>query len=565
MKKTRLKSINARIFLIITVAVLTISVINLLIAGYSLKSSLYARVHEQLIDNSRSGLNLTDKMYPGEWKLDGNKLYKGDKLINDSTEIVDSINDSVGIVVTIFAGDTRVSTNIKDNGKRILGTKAQDNVIDMVINKGNDFTGSVKIMNKDYEAVYVPIKDDKGKTIGMFFVGEESTFINEELKEHLAQIMVVNLTLLLLAIITSTAFTRRITKRIKLVTESMVSIGNGDFTVRTDIKANDETKLLSDAQNKMTEDLRNLVVNVRKICAELLSSATTLAATSEETTATSEEIARALNEISEASVSQSQNSENGLNKTLNLSENIQKVSESIQNIIKMFAKATTLNKNGLKIVELLSVKTQESNLASEKVSNAINEVDESSQAINVIMNTITEIASQTNLLSLNASIEAARAGDAGKGFSVVAVEIRKLAEQSAKAANEIREIIKNVQANSKKAVDEMNVTKTTIFAQDKAVTETKGIFSEISNTISNLENEIGEINKLNDQMVVKKNDIVNLMQEISASSQESSAATEQIAASSEEQVAGMEDVANTAEQLNLTAQTLDESMKQFKI
>lgn len=565
MKKSKLRSINTRIFLIITITVVTISTISLFIAGTSLKSSLYDRIHEQLVDNSRSGLNLADKMYPGDWKLVGNQLYKGDKLINDSTEIVDSINDTVGIVVTIFANDTRVSTNIKENGKRILGTKAQDKVIESVINNGEEYMGSVKIMNLDYEAVYTPISDSNGKTIGMFFVGEESKFIKEELIEHITQIVIINLVLLILAIVVSTFMTRRITKRIKLVAESMIAIGNGDFTVKTDIKSNDETQLLSDTQNKMAEDLSNLVISIRKICAELLTSADTLAATSEETTATGEEIARALSEISDAIVTQSQSSEEGLSKTLNLSENIQKVSASIQDIIKMSFDAIALNSKGQDIVGLLAEKTKESGLASERVGTAINQVEESSQAINVIMNTITDIASQTNLLSLNASIEAARAGDAGKGFSVVALEIRKLAEQSAKAANEIRDIIKNVQLNSKKAVDEMNVTTLAISAQSKAVNETKDIFSEISSTISNLEKEVDKINELNDQMVAKKNDIVGLMQDISASSQETSAATEEIAASSQEQVAGMEDVAKTAEQLNMIAQTLDEKMKQFKI
>lgn len=565
MKKSKIRSINARIFLIITVTVVVMSTVSLVIAGNSLKTSLYNRVHEQLIDNSQSGLNLVDKMYPGDWRLEENQLYKGNKLINDSTEVVDSIHDTVGIVVTIFSQDTRVSTNIKENGKRILGTKAQEKVVDTVINKGEQYIGSVKIMNKDYEAVYVPIKDNKGKTIGMFFVGEESKFITEELIEHLGEIVLVNLLILAIAIVISTIITRKITKRIKLVAESMVLIGNGDFTVKTDITANDETKLLADAQNKMAEDLRNLVISIRNICGELLNSADTLAATSEETTATGEEIARALNEISGSSISQSQSSEEGLNKTLNLSENIQKVSESIQDIIKMFVNASNLNKKGQEIVVLLGNKTEESGLASEKVSNAINQVEESSQAINVIMNTITEIASQTNLLSLNASIEAARAGDAGKGFSVVALEIRKLAEQSAKAANEIRDIIKNVQINSKKAVDEMNVTKLAVSEQNQAVNQTKGIFNEISSTISNLEKEVEKINELNSEMVSKKNEIVDLMQDISASSQESSAATEEIAASSQQQVAGMEDVAKTAEQLNSVAQTLSEKMKEFKI
>lgn len=565
MKKSKLKSINARILMIIIVTIVIMGSTSLFIASWSLKESLYERVHSQLNDNVQTGINLVETMYPGDWKLDNGNLYKGEKIINDSTEIVDSIYEAIEIPVTIFANDTRVSTNIKDNGKRILGTKAQENVINEVISKGNEYIGSVKITNEDYEAVYIPLKDSTGKVVGMFFVGEESKFINEELVEHMKYLVLVILLIAIITVIGSTILTKKITKRIKVVVDSMMIIGSGDFTVRTNITSDDETQLLADAQNKMAENLSNLVLKIRNICTELSISADTLAATSEETTATGEEVARALTEISDATVVQSQEAENGLNKTIDLSENIQKISESIYDIIAMFSNASVLNVKGLKTVELLSKKNKESHAASERVSNAISEVDISSKAINVIMNTITQIASQTNLLSLNASIEAARAGDAGLGFSVVATEIRKLAEQSANAAKEISNIIQDIQLNSKKAVSEMDITKVAIVQQDNAVNETKEIFGEISDTISNLKNEVDKINEMNDQMVSKKNDIVSTMQEMSASSQQASAATEEISASSQEQVAGMEDVAKTAEQLNFIAQNLTQEIGNLKI
>ncbi|MDF2865875.1 MAG: Methyl-accepting chemotaxis protein [Clostridia bacterium] len=565
MKNSKLKSINVRIFMIILGTIVIMGSTSLFIASWSLKESLYERVNEQLNDNARTGLNLVDKMYPGDWKLEGEKLYKGEKLINDSSEIVDSIHEAIKIPVTIFANDTRVSTNIKENGQRILGTKALEKVIDEVINKGNEYIGSVNVMNEDYEAVYIPLKDNTGKVVGMFFAGEESKFINEELADHMKSLIILILVIAVVITISSTILTRKITKRIKVVVDSMITIGSGDFTIRTNMTSGDETQLLADAQNKMAENLSNLVLKIRSICTELSISADTLAATSEETTATGEEVARALTEISDATVVQSQDAENGLSKTMDLSANIQKISESIYDIISMFSNASVLNAKGLKIVELLSEKNKESNAASQRVSNAISEVDISSKAINVIMNTITQIASQTNLLSLNASIEAARAGEAGLGFSVVATEIRKLAEQSANAAKEISNIIQDIQLNSKKAVSEMDNTKVAIIQQDNAVNETKEIFGEISNTISNLKNEVDKINEMNEQMVSKKNDIVSVMQEMSASSQQASAATEEISASSQEQVAGMEDVAKTAEQLNFIAQNLTQEIGKFKI
>ena len=561
----KLKGINARIIAIILGPIIVISCSIMYVTSVSISETIYSRIHEQLNDNAKNGINLVDKLYPGDWKLDGDKLYKGEKLLNNSTEIVDSINNAVGVPVTIFANDTRISTNITDNGKRILGTKAQTNVTEKVIGKGEIYIGSVKIIGKDYEAIYVPIKDSTGNNIGMFFVGEETKFISGELIKSLTTITIAVLVLLVLSILISMTLTRRITRRIKTVVESMVVIGEGDFTVRSNIKSGDEIQLLSDTQNKMAEELSILVSKIGKICKELSLSSDNLAATSQETTATAEEISKALNSIANTTSVQAKDTDSGLNKTLELSGNIQKISNAIVNIISMFNAASILNSKGLKTVELLSNKTKQSNDASLRVNTAINEMETSSQKISIIMNTITEIASQTNLLSLNASIEAARAGDAGLGFSVVASEIRKLSEQSATAASDISNIIYGIQTQSKKAVSEMNITKIAIDDQGKAVEETKQIFGNISDTILNLKNEVDKIDVLNTEMTSKKVEIINLMEEISASAQQNSAATLQISASSEEQVAGMEEVSKTAEQLNFIAQNLNSEIKKFKI
>ena len=565
MKVLKLKSIGARILAIVLGITIVMSVSIMYVVSLNIKETLYSQVHQRLNDNAKNGINLVDKMYRGDWKLDGDKLYKGDTLLNDSTDIVDSIKKSVEVPVTIFANDTRISTNIIDNGKRILGTKAQANVIEKVLTEGESYIGSVKIIGESYEAIYVPLKDSTGNVVGMFFVGEESKFINSEINKQMTHITIICLIILIAALVVSILLTRRIAKRIKTVVEDMVLIGEGDFTVRSNIKSHDEIHLLSDTQNKMAESLGKLVLKIRGICTELSLSSDTLAATSQETTATAEEISRALNDISNTTTTQASETDNGLNKTLELSANIQKVTKSIDDIIEMFTAASIINIKGLKVVELLSKKTEQSNAASIRVNTAIIEMETSAQKINMIMDTITEIASQTNLLSLNASIEAARAGDAGRGFSVVASEIRKLSEQSATAANDISKIIDGIQTQSKKAVSEMSTTTVVITDQGKAVDETKQIFGEISNTILNLKNEVDKINGMNKEMTSNKVDIINVMEEISASAQQNSAATEQISASSQEQVTGMEEVSRTADQLNMIAQILNSEIEKFKI
>ena len=166
---------------------------------------------------------------------------------------------------------------------------------------------------------------------------------------------------------------------------------------------------------------------------------------------------------------------------------------------------------------------------------------------------------------MNASIEAARAGESGRGFAVVADEIRKLAEQSVQASDNIRNLIGNIQGQSKNAVETMDGTKPVMEAQHNAVTETESVFAQISGIIEQLSEEASVIGQLSKNMVEKKNDILTSMESISAEAEQASASTQQISASTNEQLAATDEVAKTAEKLNNMAQKLSNEVSRFKI
>lgn len=566
MENTRVKSITSQVVKIFIVAMVIMDIITLTTIAWSIKQSLYERVHEQISDNAMTGMDIVDKMYPGDWHLDGDKLYKGNKLINDTTEVVDNIDKVIGIPVSIFAKDTRISTNLKDqNGNRNIGTKAQEDIANQVLNQGKQDTQSVKINGVSYEAIYVPIQDANGNNIGMFSVAEVTKFINEEIIQNILPAAIIIFAILILTVIISMIVVKRISKKINMVVNSMIRIGEGDFTVHNEITSKDEIQLLSDTQNKMAEGLGNLVIKIKDICKELSASSTTLAASSEETTVSVEQVANAINEITHLTLSQSEDTEKGFNNTKELGQDIQCISESIDKISLMFKDLLELNNKGIKTVEILLEKNDQSNTAAQRISEAINGMELSVQKISVILEKITQIARQTNMLSLNASIEAAKAGEAGLGFSVVAMEIKKLSEQTSTASKEIGSIISGIQSHSANAVLEMNSTKDVILQQNISVGETKNIFGDIYKDIQNLKSEIENISELNEKVISKKDNIVFLMQDILASAQQTSATTEEIAASSQEQVASMEEVSKTAEQLNYIAQGLNSEIEKFKV
>lgn len=393
----------------------------------------------------------------------------------------------------------------------------------------------------------------------------EYTEITNKTNPLLISSVVTSVALILLSIFLAILLSRPIIKGIKSLSNDLLVIGNGDFTIRSKVKARDEIGLLSSTINKMTEELSGIMSNVKNMAAEVSTSANSLAASSEESSATTEEIARTIQEIVRVTEDQAFNTEEGLKKTTQLAEKIQAVSEEIGKIAALVRSSSQLNEQGVQSVEVLKQTAEENNEATKKVGEVIAEVDKSSEQIGVIVDAMSDIANQTNLLALNASIEAARAGESGRGFAVVANQIRILAEQSASASNDIRQLANSIQSQTKNAVMTMNEAKPVVIAQNNAVSEAKAIFDEISKTIMKLAEEVEVISELNDSMIQKKDEILSTMESISASAEQTSASTQQIAASTHEQLAAADDVAKTAEGLNLVAQKLSEEISRFKI
>ncbi|WP_374702708.1 methyl-accepting chemotaxis protein [Bacillus sp. V5-8f] len=192
-------------------------------------------------------------------------------------------------------------------------------------------------------------------------------------------------------------------------------------------------------------------------------------------------------------------------------------------------------------------------------------LEKKSKEIGQIVDIITQIADQTNLLALNAAIEAARAGEHGKGFAVVADEVRKLAEQSGHAAGEIKALIMHIQMESTKAMQSMHEGTVSVGQGIDMVHQTGKAFKEISNLIEEVSFMSQEVSAIIEQVNASSKNTVDMMEEISYISKQSAANTQNVAASAEEQNASMEEISASSESLSRMAQELQETVSQFKL
>lgn len=369
----------------------------------------------------------------------------------------------------------------------------------------------------------------------------------------------------IIAIIIAFLIASSISKPLTTLKEAFVKASQGDLTATADIKSNNEFGEIGRSFNAMIENISGLIGGVKNSSHTVLNTSQSLTNITEQTTVATNEVARTIEEIARAANEQAKDTENGALRVNELAEKIEMVLQSTNYMTDISGETDNLTDKGIDAVKTLIEKSKENNEAASKINDIVLMVDRSAEEIGTITDTISGIAEQTNLLALNAAIEAARAGEHGKGFAVVAEEVRKLAEQSSKATQEIRDLISGIQNQSKSAVASMEDAKAIVEAQDTAVEETGSIFDDISTSIKALIDKVAQVKSYSDEMDAKKNEIVGVIENISAASQQTSAATQQVSASTEEQLASMEEVSSYSNELKVLASELENAINKFKI
>ncbi|ASW43914.1 methyl-accepting chemotaxis protein [Clostridium isatidis] len=489
---------------------------------------------------------------------------------------IQSFSDSVGyqaLINSIKKEENIVYASYVDKNFNIVahsiaeevGTVREDEAVKNVLEKGETYTAKY-FFDREQVNVYsiiVPVKEGND-IIGVIDIGLSLENVEDTIQNIIIIASIIAIVLFIIIFTLLALISRSVIKPIKELSISSKNIANGELYHSITVGSQDEIGVLASSFRDMVNNLKDIIVNIQSKTNETGEMSEQLSSSSSQLSSASTDVSYAIQEVAQGITSQANDILEITNYMSRLAEEIEgihnkmdvvklnvddagtKANEEVENIDNILTSFTNLRNGFNEVVKKVSI-----------LSTSISQIGSITEAIN-------GISEQTNLLALNAAIEAARAGEAGKGFAVVAEEVRKLAQESRDATEQINLLINSITNET----DEVNKTskdvEELIINQVRAVEQTTNSLKDIINAFSNITPLIDDTYEYIDSTLNSKEIVMDKIQGVSSVSQEVSATTEEIAASSEEMMASAQEVSAYASRLRDISKELVDGVSKFK-
>ena len=492
MKIFRNLKLQYKMLILAIIPVLVMGIVAILISNTVVKNKLLDDAKQKLKATSNAVLAAYDQNAGDYFVNATGDVWKGAYNVSLSTPFIDDIAAKTGIEVTFFYNDTRLVTSLKDaDGKRILGSKAGDFLVENVLKDGNEvFTNRVLVDGTFYFGYYVPVhQNNSDEIIGMVFAGMPVKEIYASLNLITMIFTVAIVVILVIAVIGCLLVSRGIAKGIRSSMDVVKQISEGNLNVEIEQSMLDR----KDEAGALSCNTQTLIDSLSAMIGKISNNTMTLNASSEEMNAAAGQAGNAVGNINDdlhnmltGAVEQTGNAQNIKNSIHNMNIHLEKTLGEVDHLSDETKAMLDARNDVDKSLNQLDASNQDVMTEVENIQKQTQQNNESVEKIIAAVSYISDIADQTNLLSLNASIEAARAGETGKGFAVVAEEIGKLANQSNEASTEISELVNLLSYNSSQTMDIMDNVQDAMNDQTKKLVETANIFKQLQEHVSHV-------------------------------------------------------------------------------
>lgn len=415
-----------------------------------------------------------------------------------------------------------------------------------------------------YSAYYVT-KDDSAVVV----VCADESEIMAPIKKACGISIVIMLCVSTVFVIIGYFVTKRFVRPIEDAAESISKMADLDFTPDENVEKlatrKDETGVIGNAVLLLCQELIKVVASIQESSNQLFDASKRLNGDAKETASTVEQVENAVSDIAAGATNQAEETQDTTENVVEMGNMISETADEMENLKENSQQVGSSSVQAQQILSELIDVNNKAKASIREISEQTNVTNESALKIQEATDIITSIAEETNLLSLNASIEAARAGEQGRGFAVVAAQIQKLAEQSSKSAQKIQEIIGMLIADSKKAVDTMQVVQENMDIQTQKMESTESMFEEVNVGIKAALDSMARIGRKIENLNIARERMIDGVQNLSAIAEENAASSEETSASVTQVSNIILDISDNANNLNRIAEKLEQETRMFKI
>ena len=565
-------NIKKKILMIAVGPVLMLGVISIFFISTQVRKAVTSEIEEALKGTAAATLAAYDQNAGDYIQSTNGDIWKGSYNISKSESLVDKIKSNSGMDVTFFYGDERIMTSAKDaNGDRVLGSRAGDKIVEKVLKGGEEyFSSAVSIEGELNYGYFMPVhqNDSDNQIIGMIFVGtnlkEKEAVVKHILSSICSSVIVVMLICIAVGIKLAGSMSRNIRKSIQMV--GRLAEGNLDVWVDDKLlKKKDEIGELSRVTITLRDTMRSTIKEITDDAKALLEASQLLGTAADNTNGTMKDVRTAVSQVVYNSQLQAENSQSTSEQMKIMGDNITETSNEAELLSGNAASMQLSSEKASKTLLSLRQINEDVKKIIGEVQEQTNRTNESVKKIQAATTFINSIAEDTGLLSLNASIEAARAGDSGRGFAVVAEQIKNLSEQSNESSKEIEATAEVLRADSEKAVQAMQQMQEIIASQSESMQETQQVVAEVIEEIASSMKSIAQIKESSGRLEGARNEVLQAVEHLSEISAENLDSTKSTYEQTEIVADTFKQVYNSADELKTIADKLVKSIEYFKM